>query len=158
NEEIPGLLWNLALLAERENKHQEAELCLEKLAKLKPDWEDAAFRLGYWQLERGEYAGAVDNFEAFLKKRKDSAEALLNLGLAHWKFGDTAGAAEAYGRVLALKPANGTAQTAALRALAAMAIEAGDHKRALELHQKLASAGGRSVEVSYNTGLLLQSA
>jgi tetratricopeptide (TPR) repeat protein len=44
-----------------------------------------------------------------------------------------------------------------MRALTAIAIERKDHKRALELHQKLTTLGERSVELSYNLGLLLQS-
>ena len=78
--------------------------CLEKLLALKADWEDAAFRLGFLQLQRGEYAGAVDSFEICLKKRKDWVEALLNLGLAFWKFEDLDGAAQTFNRVLALQP------------------------------------------------------
>src|SRR5262249_48530199 len=127
---------------------------LEKLVKLKPDWEDAAFRWGCLLLQRGEYARAVDAFEISLKKRKDSVEALLNLALANWKFGDADAARATYQRLLAPKPL----PTDALRGLAALALERKDHKHALEMHQALASAGGRSVEVSYNTGLLLQSA
>jgi tetratricopeptide (TPR) repeat protein len=105
-------------------------------------------------LHRGDYAGAVDGFEISLKKRKDWVEALLNLALATWKFGDLDAAEATYQRVLALKPSH----IDALRALAALALERKDVKRALELHQALASAGGRSVEVSFNTGMLLQAA
>ena len=75
---------------------------------MKPDWEDAAFRLGFLQLQRGEYAGAVDSFEICLKKRKDWVEALINLGLAFWKFEDLEGAAQTFRRVLSLQPANPT--------------------------------------------------
>ena len=66
----------------------EAEPYFEKLVALQPDFEDAAFRLGYLQLQRAEYAGAVDSFETCLKTREDWVEALLNLGLACWKFED----------------------------------------------------------------------
>jgi len=48
--------------------------------------------------------------------------------------------------------------TAALRALTAIAIERKDHKRAWELHRQLTALGDRPVELSYNLGLLLQSA
>ncbi|PYT17467.1 MAG: hypothetical protein DMG59_07235, partial [Acidobacteria bacterium] len=150
--QLPGVLWNLALLAEREGSVEEAEKSFAKLVAAKPDWEDAAFRLGFLQLQRGEYAGAVDSFETCLKKRKDWVEALLNLGLACWKFEDLDAAAEAFGRVMALDAKN----TDAIRALTAIAIERKDHKQAWEMHQKLAALGERSVELSYNLGLLLQ--
>ena len=51
------MLWNLALLAEREGNLEQAEQHFEKLLAVKSDWEDAAFRLGFLQLQRGEYAG-----------------------------------------------------------------------------------------------------
>ena len=99
-----------------------------------------------------EYASAVDSFEMCLKKRKDWVDALLNLGLACWKFEDLDAASETFGRVLALQPKNSDA----LRALTAIAIERKDHKRAWEMRQKLTTTGERSVELSYNLGLLLQ--
>ena len=151
--DTPGVLWNLALLAEREGNAQEAEQLLEKLLAVKADWEDAAFRLGFLQLQRGEFASAVDSFEICLKKRRDWVEALLNLGLAFWKFEDLEGADQTFNRVLALQPGN----TDALRALTAIAIERKNPKVAWELHQKAAALGGRSPELSFNLGLLLQS-
>jgi len=105
-------------------------------------------------LQRGEFASAVDSFETCLKKRKDWPEALLNLGLACWKFEDLDAATETFNRVLALQPKN----TDALRALIAIAIERKDHQRGWELLQKLNALGDRSVELSYNLGLLLQAA
>jgi tetratricopeptide (TPR) repeat protein len=150
----PGLLWNLALLAERESRAEEAERLFAKLVGLKPDWEDAAYRLGFLQLQRGDFAAAVDSFELCTKQRGDWVEALLNLGLACWKFQDLDTAAETFGRILSLQPQNADA----LRALTAIAIERKDHMRAWELHQKLTALGERSLELSYNLGLLLQSA
>ena len=43
---------------------QDAEKRLASLVAVKPDWEDAAFRLGFLQLQRGDYASAVDSFNA----------------------------------------------------------------------------------------------
>ncbi len=60
--ELPGALWNLAIAAEREGNAAEAEKLLERLVAVEPDWHDAAFRLGYLRLKRGEFAGAVDCF------------------------------------------------------------------------------------------------
>ena len=45
-----------------------------------------------------------------------------------------------------------------MRALTAIAVERKDHERAWDLHQKLIGLGERSPELSYNLGLLLQSA
>ena len=92
--------------AEREGNAEGAERAFEKLVAAKPDWEDAAFRLGFLQLQRGEFAGAVDSFEICLKKRRDWVEALLNLGLACWKFEDLETASETFNRVLSLQPQN----------------------------------------------------
>ncbi len=152
--ETPGALWNLALLLEGDGALEEAERYFEKLVALKPDFEDAAFWLGYLQLQRGEFAGAVDSFELCLKKRGNWVEALLNLGLAYWKFEDLDAAAETFGRALALQPDN----PGALRALTGIAIERRNHEQAWKLHQKLIALGQDSVELSYNLGLLLQSA
>ena len=68
---MPGALWNLAIAAEREGNAQEAEEIFERLVKVQPDWQDAFFHLGYLRLKRGEFAGAVDCFEACLKQRKN---------------------------------------------------------------------------------------
>ena len=147
----PGLLWNLALLAEREGRAEEAEQHFTKLVGLKPDWEDAAYRLGFcsssvaitpppWIASRSH-------------KQRGTVEALLNLGLACWKFQDLDTAAQTFERILSLQPENPDA----LRALIAIAIERKDQNRAWDLHQKLVAMGQASVELSYNLGLLLQS-
>jgi tetratricopeptide (TPR) repeat protein len=94
----------------------------------------------------------VDSFETCLQKKKDWLEALLNLGLACWKFEDLDTASDTFGRVLAIQPQNRDA----IRALTAIAIERKNPKLALELHQKAQALGERSPELSYNLGLLLQ--
>ena len=123
----PGLLWNLALLAEREGRAEEAERHFAKLVGLKPDWEDAAYRLGFLQIQRGDFAAAVDCFELCIKQRADWVEALLNLGLACWKFQDLDTATQTFERILSLQPQNPDA----LRALTAIAIERKDHNARL---------------------------
>jgi protein O-GlcNAc transferase len=79
---------------------------------------------------------------------------LLNLGLACWKFQDLDTATQTFERILSLQPQN----TDALHALIAIAVERKDHSRAWELHQRSKGLGQPSVELSYNLGLLLQSA
>jgi tetratricopeptide (TPR) repeat protein len=152
--ELPGVLWNLVLAAERDGNAGETEKLLERLLAAEPDRHDATFRLGYLQLQRGEYAGAVDSFEACLKKRKDWLEARLNLGLACWKFGDLEAAAATFRVVLGMNPK----QTDALRSLAAVAIEQKNAAEARETVKKLDSLGAATPELTYNLGLLLQSA
>ena len=122
--------------------------------KVQPDWQDASFRLGYLRLKRGEFAGAVDCFEACLKQRKDWPEALLNLGVASWKFGDLESAADAFRQVLSINPKHSDA----LCYLAAVAIEQKNSSEAREIIGKLGSLGAPAPELQYNLGLLLQSA
>jgi len=171
--DLPGALWNLALVAEREEHADEAESLYGRLVATHPDWEDAGFRLGYLQLNKGKYAEAVGSLETCLKKRADWPEALLNLGLAYWKFGDLGTAAETYQKVLLLESANAdpsrvglshvdasnadASHMDALRALTAIAIERNNFAEAHELHRKFAAIGGRSAELAYNLGLLMQS-
>jgi tetratricopeptide (TPR) repeat protein len=106
------------------------------------------------QLQREEYAGAVDSFELCLRARPDWLEALLNLGLACWKFEDLDTAAQTFERVLAIDRNNGDA----MRALVAIAIERKDHQHAWDLLERLTAAGEGAMELSYNLGLLLQAA
>jgi tetratricopeptide (TPR) repeat protein len=152
--ELGGVLWNLVLAAERDGNTGETEKLLERLLVVEPERQDARFRLGYLQLQRGEYAGAVDSFEACLKKRRDWLEARLNLGLACWKFGDLDAAAATFRVVLAINPK----QAEALRSLAAVAIEQKNAAEAREAMQKLDALGAATPELNYNLGLLLQAA
>ena len=154
DSQLPGALWNLAIAAEKAGQPEDAENHLTKLVKIQPEWEDAAFRLGFLQLQRGEFAGAVDSFELALKHRPDWMEALLNLGLACWKFEDLDTAATTFDHVIELQPQNPDA----LRALVAIAIERKEHERAWELHKRFVATGERSLELAYNLGLLLQAA
>ena len=101
-----------------------------------------------------ELPGAKARFEACLKKRRDWLEARLNLGLACWKFGDLEAAAATLRVVLAINPK----QADALRSLAAVAIEQKNAGEARQAIQKLDSLGAATPELTYNLGLLLQSA
>ena len=93
----------------------------------------------------------VAAFERCLAIQK-SPEALLNLGIARWKMGDPDLARDSFRHILVLAPKT----VAALRCLAAIAIERQDLKDALALHKQLLEADGPSAELLYNTGLLLQ--
>jgi tetratricopeptide (TPR) repeat protein len=171
--QLPGALWNLALLAEREGREDEAESLYRRLVAVHADWEDAALRLGFLELKKGKYADAVQNFQMCLHKQPNWLEALLNLGLAHWKNGDLQSAAATYEKILSLNPNQADASRAdtnhadtshtdtnradALRALTALAIERNDAADALVWHERFLACGGRSAELAFNLGLLLQS-
>jgi tetratricopeptide (TPR) repeat protein len=146
-------LWNLALLAQRENKPREAEEMFARLVASYPDWEDAAFRLGHLQLERGDFAAAAKSFELCLKKNGSWIEALVNLAAAKWSSGELEAAGEAYHRVLAIDPKHVEAQ----RALAAVLIQRKDAAAARKIYSELATAGNATPELAFNLGLLLQS-
>ena len=87
-------------------------------------------------------------------ERKDWPEALLNRGMAYWKLGELDSAQDAFQRCLAAEPQS----TAAPRALAAIALEAGRIEEALALHTKLIEGGERAPEFLYNAALLRQQA
>lgn len=141
------------MLAEREDRLDEAESLLRRLVAVNPDWEDAAFRLGFLQLKKGKYADAARSFEICLQKQPTALEPLLNQALAYWKGGDLRAATTTYQKILALDPSH----LDAMRALTAIAIERKDANDALAAHETFAAAGGRSAELSFNLGLLLQS-
>ena len=101
---------------------------------------------------RGDFLNSLDAFKTCLKKRGDWPEAQLNAGIAYWKTGDLVGARGAFQDVLASRPGN----IDALRGLAALTLEAGDHTQSLHLHQRLIDAGQRSPEIFYNAGLICQ--
>ena len=151
--ELPGALWNLALLAEREDRLDEAESLYRRLVGVNPEWEDAPFRLGFLQLKKGKYSDAARSFEICLQKQPTALEPLLNQALAYWKGGDLRAATTTYQKILALDPSH----LDAMRALTAIAIERKDANDALAAHETFAAAGGRSAELSFNLGLLLQS-
>jgi tetratricopeptide (TPR) repeat protein len=88
-----------------------------------------------------------------LKQRKDWPEALLNLGIASWRFGDLESAANAFRQVLSMNRKHPDA----LRYLAAVAIEQKNSSEAREIIGTLGSLGPASPELQYNLGLLLQS-
>jgi tetratricopeptide (TPR) repeat protein len=156
--DLPGALWNMALLAEREGNAPQAESFYQKLVAVRPDWEDAAFRLGYMQLKQSKHAAAAASFGICVRHRPDWPEALMNLGLAQWQSGNLTAATEAYKKVLELNAAHpNTAYGEALRALTAIAIEGRNAGEARSLYQQFAAAGGRSAELAFNLGLLLQS-
>ncbi|MEI9811705.1 MAG: tetratricopeptide repeat protein [Acidobacteriota bacterium] len=112
------------------------------------------FRLGYLRLQKNDYRGAAEAFDACTRKRSAWPEAQLNLGLAQWKLGDQDGARRAFQAVLETEPNS----IDALRGLAAMAIEREELDQALDLQAKLIENGERTPELFYNTGLLLQKA
>ena len=147
-------LWNLALVLEQLGEPDGAEGVYVKLLEATPDCDEARFRLGFLQLQRGDFKASASAFEICLKKRSEWPEAQLNVGIAYWKQGLREEARTAFEAVLATQPNSADA----LRGLAALALEADDYQKALDLHGKLIELGERTPELLYNTALLLQQA
>lgn len=149
---IPGVLWNLAIAAEQSRQWDHAEQYLIRLIQVAPDFGDASFRLGFLQLQRGDYSAAIDSLKACLEQRPDWTGALWNLGLACWKSEDLEAAVAAFERVRALDPSN----TQASGALLAIAVE----RPALDTAWQLLECmhGDTGFEAVYNLGLALQRA
>ena len=95
---------------------------------------------------------AAEAFKTCLKKRNDWPEAQLNAGIASWKSGDLLAAAKAFQAVMAARPHN----RRELRGLAALTLEQGNYKVALQFHQELIDLGQRGAEAYYNAGNICQ--
>ena len=133
----PGLLWNLALLDEREGRADEAERHFAKLVGSETGLGKTP--RSAWVSSRSSGAISPPPWTASnsaSSSARDWVEALVNLGLACWKFQDLDSATQTFEKILSLQPQN----TDALRALTAIAIERKDHNRAWDLHQKLTGA------------------
>jgi tetratricopeptide (TPR) repeat protein len=146
------VLWNLALLHESRNRLEEAEKLYSKLVEYYPDAQEAWFRLGHAQLKRADFATCITSFQACLALPKGCPEALVNVGIAHWKMHKLDPAKDAL-RQAAACPAT---VCGALRLLAAIALEEQDYDQALKLHKQLLEVGGPTSELLYNLALLAQ--
>ncbi len=114
----------------------------------------AGYRLGVLKLEQGDYEQSIRLLRLAVKGGTGNSEARWYLGRALWLSGDHAGAAAAFEQVLEHDPES----VGALRSLASLALEAGDDRRAMELHDRLFALGERTPEICYNAGLLYQKA
>src|SRR5207253_10961626 len=104
--------------------------------------------------QRGEYEESVEAFRECAKHKPESADAQLNLALAHWWSGERQPARAALERAVSSNPDN----VDVLRALTALTIELSDLDKALEYQNKLNRLGDRTPELTYNLGLGLQEA
>ncbi len=150
--EMPGVLWNMAISADQSRQSDRAVEYFARLVKIAPGFEDAAFRLGFLQLQRGEYADASRSFEICVAQRSNWTEALSNLGLAYWKSENLEGAENAFENVRAIDPKNADA----MRALLAIAVERRSLDSAWNIQQSLKEGAG--FENIFNLGLALQQA
>ena len=128
-------IWPIVF--ERLGNTEEAEKCMEKLVENEPEREDAWFRLGYFRLLRGDYAGSIEPFRNCVSKRPDWLEALINLGLAQWRSGQLEAAKASLVQAVARHPKS----TDALRALAAVIVDMGDYILALDIETQAAGTG-----------------
>ena len=141
-------MWNLALLLSTAGRRKRPSGCYGQLLEKNPDEDEARFRLGYLRLQRDDAKGAVEAFEACLKRRPEWAEAHANLALAC--AGGRAGT-RADGSTRRCWSAIRSRSTA-LRGLAALALEASDFETALEHHVRLIDLGERSPRSSTTPG------
>ena len=148
-----NLRIHIALLAERQGRVDDAVAIYESVLAADPSHADARFRLGYSKLERQDFQGAAQDFEACLAQRPEWREAEINLSLAYSKLDRPADAQAVLDRLLAREP--GTPE--ALRGSAAVSLLT-DPAHSLERLLKLREAGDRSPEVLFNTGILHQQA
>ena len=101
--DIPEVFYNLASILEQQGAKEEAEKYYAKLTAQRGDSsEDAWFRLGYLRLQKGDFRGSIEAFQACVRKRADWPEAHVNLGIAHWRLGDREQAVKAFEQVITL--------------------------------------------------------
>ena len=146
------MLWNLALVLEQQGERNRAEKYYGNIPSDAPEWCDAAFRLGYLRLLRGDFAASAQNFEACIERRPDWPEAHLNAGIAHARSNHSEDAKRCFQEALMLRPDSSDA----VRGLAALALEELDFDAAYDFHRRLIETGERSPELYYNAGLICQ--
>jgi tetratricopeptide (TPR) repeat protein len=149
---LPGVHWNLGLAHEQLGDTQSAEKLYAQVPANSADSDDAAFRIGHLRLQRADYPGSIQAFEACLEKRPNWPEARLNLGIAHWRSGDKDKARACFQELTA----SGADSKEALRGLAALSLDNKDYDKAFEIYRQLLDAGERSPELLYNAGLICQ--
>jgi tetratricopeptide (TPR) repeat protein len=143
--------WNLGLLFENRKELRKAEEQYSRLVEQYPDTQDAWFRLGYVRLQLEDFPGCLKAFDACLALPGSCPEALLNIGIAHWKMRNIEMAKEAFRKSL------GSASKAhALRCLAAIALRQQDYEQALALHRQLVEFDETDSNLLYNMALLSQ--
>jgi tetratricopeptide (TPR) repeat protein len=144
-------LWNLGLLCEKQKDLRHAEAIYSRLVEQHPEAQDAWFRLGYVRLQLQEFPASIEAFGACLALGKRCPEALLNIGVVHWKMRNIEMAREAFRQSL-----GSSAKPAALRYLAAIALAQQDYEQALALHHQLLELDAQDSGLLYNIALLLQ--
>ena len=116
-----------------------------------PDAQDAWFRLGYVRLQLEEFPACLNAFETCLALPKKCPEALLNIGVVHWKMRNLEIAKAAFRQCL-----GSASKPRALRLLASIALLQQDYETALALHFQLLELEEKDCDVLYNLALLLQ--
>jgi tetratricopeptide (TPR) repeat protein len=154
NPAEPSCLWNLGLIAERQELFLEAETYFAKLAAIAPDHPTAMLHLGYVRLRLGNTPSSIAALERCAAARPNWADPHIYLGLAQWTMGDTWSAALHLDRALSIHPGH----PVALQARTALALETGDLSIAPELEAQLADLGHTLPEFCYRLGILQYSA
>ena len=139
-------------MLEQQGERNRAEKLYERIAGEAPEASDAVFRLGYLRLLRGDYPASAMAFQLCIERRPEWSEAWLNAGIAFARCGDPVAARRHFQEALMLCPDS----AAAVRGLAAVALEQQDYAEAFDLHCRLIELGERSAGLYYNAGLLCQ--
>jgi tetratricopeptide (TPR) repeat protein len=103
-------------------------------------------------LQLGDFPACIQAFQACLAFPKKCPEALLNVGIAHWKMRHIEMAKETFRQ--SLGPAARSAE--ALRCLASIALQQQDYEQALTLHKQLLDLEEPTSDLLYNLALLWQ--
>jgi tetratricopeptide (TPR) repeat protein len=146
------LLWNIALLYEKEGLPELAIENLRKTIELQPEWaEEALFQLASVCQETGRIEDAVQALERCVQLRPDSPDALYQLGLLEYKLGEAEKAQEHMMQALRLKPD----EVAWIRQLEHIAVERDDALLALDCNERLPETDDRPAEADFNLGVVL---
>jgi len=146
------LLWNIALLYEKEGLPELAIENLRKTIELQPEWaEEAWFQLAGICRDTGRIEDAVHALESYLQLRPDSPDALYQIGLLEYQCGEAEKAQEHMMQALRLKPD----EVAWIRQLEHIAVERDDALLALDCNERLPESEDRPAEADFNLGVVL---
>jgi len=106
------------------------------------------YRAGVAAFEAGEYGSAIDSWRQFLAENPEASPVWLRVAEAHVRLDQTAAAATAYERVLALDGENQTA----LFMIAALKANEGDLDEALGYFERVVALDPENASLFYNIG------
>ncbi len=148
NESFAGAVTALGQLHMLIGEFDKAETLLEKAARLDSQSMDPFAALGTVRAQRGQYAGAVEQFELALKRQPDDLVVRCYLADAYFRLGRRDVALDTYEEVLRLAPGNVGANIGAGEALVEQAEEAEDDV----LYEEAAKRFSKAIELAKSVG------